>query len=161
MQILDFAHALPKEEFTFVEWINFVEANPQFLQTDSIAPITMAINKGIENIQEVLKPIDILREKLSRHIIIRCQKTEFAEIYAQCLASDNFEYVPAETNDPSLPTYVKYKQKYGDWILREKFRILVLIREIRVNINIVSLYMLYVRCGDVEGVGVWGDGNST
>jgi len=109
VQILDFAHALPKEEFTFVEWINFVEANPQFLQTDSIAPITMAINKGIENIQEVLKPIDILREKLSRHIIIRCQKTEFAEIYAQCLASDNFEYVPAETNDSSLPTYVKYK----------------------------------------------------
>ncbi len=31
IQIADFYYALPQETFTFAEWINFVEANPQYL----------------------------------------------------------------------------------------------------------------------------------
>jgi hypothetical protein len=35
VQIADFYEELPKQTFTFAEWINFVEANPQYLTVNS------------------------------------------------------------------------------------------------------------------------------
>jgi hypothetical protein len=93
--ITDFSNELPKNEFTFLEWINFVEANPQYLTINNPTErkvITLSISNGINNIKETLQPIDILREKLSRKTIIERQKAELSEIYTNCLASENFEY---------------------------------------------------------------------
>ena len=58
---------IPKNEFTFLEWINFVEANPQYLTINNPTErkvITLSISNGINNIKETLQPIDILREKI-------------------------------------------------------------------------------------------------
>ncbi len=59
------------------------------------------------HIKETLQPIDILREKLSRKTIIERQKAELSEIYTNCLASENFEYIPKQ--DPKDPFELKYK----------------------------------------------------
>ena len=112
VHIADFSNELPRSEFTFIEWINFVEANPQYLTVNSTAEakaVALSITRGIENVKDILQPIDILKEKLTRHEIVKRQRSEYAEIYANCLASENFEYIPTETNDPTLPTFVKYK----------------------------------------------------
>ena len=69
--------------------------------------ITLSISNGINNIKETLQPIDILREKLSRKTIIDRQKAELSEIYTNCLASENFEYIPKQ--DPQDPFELKYK----------------------------------------------------
>ncbi len=50
-------------------------------------------NTGLENVKAISTPLEILREKLSRANIIIAQKTELTELYAKCLASDNFEYI--------------------------------------------------------------------
>ena len=108
--ITDFSNELPKNEFTFLEWINFVEANPQYLTINNPTErkvITLSISNGINNIKETLQPIDILREKLSRKTIIERQKAELSEIYTNCLASENFEYIPKQ--DPQDPFELKYK----------------------------------------------------
>ncbi|WP_371079051.1 hypothetical protein, partial [Salmonella enterica] len=81
---------------------------------------------AIDNIKETLQPIDILKQKLERHILVRQQKAEFAEIYTQCLASKNFEYIPETNNDSTSPTFVKYKL-VGDLLLihKQNYRIYV------------------------------------
>jgi len=140
IQISEFSHELPKAEFTFQEWINFVADNPQYLTINNpsnvvkqgkpsnkdIKAITLAITHAIDNIKETLQPIDILKEKLERHILVRQQKVEFAEIYAQCLAAKKFEYIPEMNNDPNSPSFVKYKL-VGDLLLihKQNYRIYV------------------------------------
>ncbi|MBG0744848.1 MAG: DDE-type integrase/transposase/recombinase [Cylindrospermopsis raciborskii KL1] len=140
IQISDFSHELPKAEFTFQEWINFVADNPQYLTINNpsnsskqekptnkdIKAITLAITYAIDNIKETLQPIDILRQKLERHILVRQQKAEFADIYTQCLAAKKFEYIPEINNDPNSPTFVKYKL-VGDLLLiyKQNYRIYV------------------------------------
>ena len=100
VQIQDFYKDLPKTEFSLIEWINFVENHPEYLtinsnkSTDSkseLKAITLSISKGLENVKEVITPIEILKEKLSRSEIIRNQKQEFSNIYTQCLAAKDFE----------------------------------------------------------------------
>ena len=61
----------------------------------------MYSNAGINNLLDLTKPLEILKEKLSRANIIRSQKEEFKDIYTQCLGSDEFEY----TNDHDNLTY--------------------------------------------------------
>ena len=80
-----------------MEWINFVEENPQYLTVNypskSETPaIILSISKGLTNVKETLAPIDILRDKLSRSEIIKYQKIELSEPYTLCLVSDNAEF---------------------------------------------------------------------
>ncbi len=95
IHISDFSQHLPKCEFTFLEWINFVEAHPEYLTINNqqeAKTITLSISNGLTNVKEAIQPIDILRERLSRLELIKHQKEEYPEIYARCLASDKFEY---------------------------------------------------------------------
>ena len=96
----DIYENLPKTTFTLAEWINFVEENPHYLtinETKSdksktkIKAITLAITKGLENIKETIKPLEILQQKLERSNIVEQQKKDFSKIYITCLASNNFE----------------------------------------------------------------------
>ena len=100
IEISDIYENLPKTTFTLAEWINFVEENPHYLtinETKSdksktkIKAITLAITKGLENIKEAIKPLEILQQKLERSNIVEQQKKEFSKIYITCLASNNFE----------------------------------------------------------------------
>ena len=112
VHIQDFASKLPKSEFTFLEWINFVEKHPEYLTINSpkeAKTIALAISNGLNNVKETIRPIDILQEKLSRNAFIQNQKRELAEIYAQCLASPNFEYTNQATENSSTNKPVKYK----------------------------------------------------
>ena len=79
VKIKDFYSELPKTTFTLPEWINFVEDHPEYLTIntpDHVTPktITLAINRGIENVKETVTPIEILQEKLTRAEIIKRQK---------------------------------------------------------------------------------------
>ena len=110
VQISNFAAELPKEEFTFLEWINFVEEHPEYLTINDpheTKVITLSISNGLNNITEAVQPIEILKEKLARHKIIQRQKIEFAEIYANCLAGEDYEYTSSD-NDTTKES-VKYK----------------------------------------------------
>ena len=91
-----------KCEFTlakilFLGWYishDFVIADPhriQKIKVKKLNAITLAISRGLENVQETLSPLEILKEKLSRANIIAAQKQEFLRIYEACLASPNFE----------------------------------------------------------------------
>jgi hypothetical protein len=54
--------------------------------------ITKSNNKGIDNIRDVVSPLEILKNKFSRDILIREQKQQFDRIYNNCLASPDFEF---------------------------------------------------------------------
>ena len=110
--IQDFSAKLPKSEFTFLEWINFVEKHPEYLTINSAKEaktIALAISNGLSNVKETLQPIHILQERLSRNNFIQHQKREFAEIYANCLASPNFEYTTRIIENYPNEKPIKYK----------------------------------------------------
>jgi len=95
IQISNFYDKLPKTEFTLAEWINYVEDHPEYLtinmqDTPPLKNIALAINKGLENVQSVMTPLEILKSKLTRASIIEAQKNEFNEIYTLCLAAPEF-----------------------------------------------------------------------
>jgi hypothetical protein len=74
----------------------------------------LSISRALTQVREIISPIDILREKLSRAEIINRQKVEFADIYALCLSSDNFEHVPnEERNEKDVKKGIKYKLIMG------------------------------------------------
>ncbi len=86
LAIDDFYDQLPKTTFSLMEWINFVEENPQYLKVNypskSETPaIILSISKGLTNVKETLAPIDILPDKLSRSEIIKYQKIELSTIH--------------------------------------------------------------------------------
>ena len=96
--IKDFHFELPKETFTLPEWIEFVENHPEYLTVnnpDNMSPkaIALAINQGLKNIQEIMTPVTILNERLSRSEYVKNQKLEFQSIYSACLAAKNFEFI--------------------------------------------------------------------
>jgi len=104
--ITNFHEKLPKETFTLAEWIVFVENHPEYLtiNTEFATKTALTINKGLENIKDTITPIDILKDKLSRAKIVQRQKIEFADIYSNCLASQDFEYTTEHAQVP-----IKYK----------------------------------------------------
>ena len=121
---------LPKETFTMSEWAQYVEDNPQWLtvnQADKeevkslmlsvdmkktktqinkifITNTVLSIKQSLANISDIVTPLDILRERLSRSEIVKYQKLEFENIYTACLAGDDFEYIDEHSLEKS-----KYK----------------------------------------------------
>jgi len=99
IHITDFYDSLPQNNFSLAEWINFVENHPEYLMINTktvitpkdISAVTLSISRGLENVKDVISPIEILKEKLSRSNIISAQKREFSRIYENCLASPDFE----------------------------------------------------------------------
>jgi hypothetical protein len=56
-----------------MEWIEFVERNPQYVQAiredvQQIPNTVMAITSGLDNVQEVITPLEILKERLHKEI---------------------------------------------------------------------------------------------
>jgi len=95
IEISDFYDKLPKVEFTLTEWINFVEDHPEYLtintpDSQSLKNVALAINKGLDNVKNVVTPLQILKNKLARSLLIQAQKAEFSEIYTLCLAAPDF-----------------------------------------------------------------------
>ena len=110
--IRDIFPDLPKPTYSLIEWAQFVEDHPEYLTINNQLPEVnathvMAVTAGLENVKAVSTPLEILREKLSRANIITQQKTELTEIYAKCLASDNFEY--DETDPRNKKKKISYK----------------------------------------------------
>jgi hypothetical protein len=65
-----------------LEWATFVEQNPQYLTinnsgVNNIKALTLSISRALTQVREIISPIDILREKLSRNEIIARQKVFF------------------------------------------------------------------------------------
>ena len=74
------------------------------LKKNFVKYLVMSIRQGIENIKDIVTPLDILRERLSRSEIIKNQKKEFSKIYTACLAGEDFEYTNIHH-----PSKFKYK----------------------------------------------------
>jgi transposase InsO family protein len=105
IEVSDFYDKLPKSTFTLAEWAQFCADNPNYLtvNTEPVKQLVFSIHQGLANIKDVVTPIEILRERLSRSEIIRFQKQEFANIYTACLAGENFEYI--DENSPEQTAY--------------------------------------------------------
>jgi hypothetical protein len=112
---------LPKDEFTLQEWAQYCHDHPEFLTINrredkkkiwgkktkediSVKKLVMSIRQGIENIKDIVTPLEILKERLSRAEIIKHQKKEFSKIYTSCLAGEDFEFI-----DEHDPQQFKYK----------------------------------------------------
>ena len=66
-----------KANLHFFEWINLVENHHEYLTINSpkeAKMIALAITKGLNNVKETIRPIDILQEELSRTAFIQNQK---------------------------------------------------------------------------------------
>ncbi len=66
-----------RKKCTHMEWINFVDANPQYLtinNKDHLKAITMSLAKGLVNIASVTTPLENLRARLTRDELIKAQK---------------------------------------------------------------------------------------
>ena len=118
--IADFHKDLPKLEFTISEWIDYVDSHPEYLMINAPNPqkvkaLAYQITAGLDNIKAVVTPLQILQERLSRANIIIQQKKEFSQIYSQCLASENFEYI---TNE-EIPQ--KYKLVNGLLMIEKEY----------------------------------------
>jgi hypothetical protein len=74
VKIEDFFDKLPKVEYTLQEWAHFCEKNPQFLTIGEENPMILSLTRGLENVQRVTEPLDILNSRLSREKIIEAQK---------------------------------------------------------------------------------------
>ena len=112
IQIADIFPHLPQISFSLLEWAQFVDSHPEYLTINDQPPEisqthVLAISKGLENVEAVKAPLQLLQEKLSRANIINAQKKEFVEVYTKCLASENFEYT--EKNAKPNATPVTYK----------------------------------------------------
>ena len=102
IQVEDFYDKLPQPEFSLIDWINYVNQHPEYLTIlngknqpvqANIASIVLSLQRGIENVKDVLSPIEILKERLTRANIILAQKQELSEIYNYCLSGENFVYI--------------------------------------------------------------------
>jgi hypothetical protein len=115
-QILDFVDHLPKEEFTLKEWAQWCADNPQYLTVTDTKTVTdmlisqdktinyldeealvkstvLAIQQGLANVTDIITPLDIIKQRLSRSEIIKEQKKEFENIYTSCLGGTDFEFI--------------------------------------------------------------------
>jgi len=60
----------------------------QFIQKSMFS-----IHKGLANVQDIITPLDILKERKSQAEIVKNQKKEFSKIYTAWLAGKNFEFI--------------------------------------------------------------------
>jgi hypothetical protein len=105
--------------------------NPQAVKT-----IALQITAGLENVKAVVTPLEILRERLSRANIILRQKKEFSQIYSNCIAGENFEYITSE--DP--PT--KYKL-INNLLMIEKGYYKIMIPDSMIGLLLAHSHLLY------------------
>ncbi len=98
--VQDFYDRLPKNDFTLEEWAEFCQNNPQYLSINypTVNSMNYAIKRGIENIKDIVSPINILKGRLSRENIINAQKLEMSEIYEKCLKSESYKYTKTKNN---------------------------------------------------------------
>jgi len=92
----DFYDFLPKDNFSLPEWVEFVDAHPEYLTVNqpgspSLKAIVNAIERGIDNLEAFSTPLMVLQERLSRAEFVRNQRIEHTDIYNLCLSSENFE----------------------------------------------------------------------
>jgi hypothetical protein len=134
VELIDFFDELPKDTFTLAEWAQYCHDHPEFLtinrkedkkmsfakkqkkQEKLVKKLVMSIRQGIDNIKDIVTPLEILKERLSRAEIIKNQKKEFPEIYTACLAGDDFEFV-----DEHHPQKYKYKLVSDLLLIFDKF----------------------------------------
>ena len=106
IKIEDFKCNLPKDTFTLAEWAQLCHDNPQYLSVNDALDLeakVLAVSRGLDNVQEIMTPIKILRQHLSRDQIIAKQKVEYDKIYTACLSSKFFEFIDE---------HASYKPKY-------------------------------------------------
>ena len=107
---------LPKQEFTLKEWAQYCADNPQYLTVTDTKTVTdmlinqdkaisyvdeealvkstvLAIHQGLANVTDIITPLDIIKQRLSRSEIIKEQKKEFENIYISCLGGTDFEFI--------------------------------------------------------------------
>ncbi len=61
-----------------------------------VKAIVMSINRGIQRIQDVHTPLEILQKRLEKPEFVSKQKKEMADIYIACLRAKHFEYTHEE-----------------------------------------------------------------
>jgi hypothetical protein len=130
INISDFYQDLPKQDFSLIEWIQFVDNNPQYLTLNNkdhlpIQSKILSITKGLENVLSVTSPLEILKGRITREEIRKEQQIEFKDIFQKCLQANNFQYIPPErkTEDPisykfdnGLITVENEKDDFQIWI---------------------------------------------
>jgi hypothetical protein len=127
IEIKDFYSELPKSEFTLQEWSCFVNQHPEYLTIATPKAVTLALNRGIENLKAMVTPFQILQTKISREAIVTEQKRQYADIYGKCLAGDNFVYEATEGKET-----VKY-QLISDLIMIYKPYAKILIPDVLIG----------------------------
>ncbi len=75
VQVSDFYDQLPKLTYTLAEWNAFVEQHPEYLTINrpdhlNIKAQVSAITYGLSNIEEMITPLKILQQRLTREEII-------------------------------------------------------------------------------------------
>jgi hypothetical protein len=95
--VRDLGMKLPKEIFTLTEWVDFVDAHPEYLTINTPKHLTpkaviMAFEKGLDNLIEFTTPLVILREKLSRENFVVKQRIECTDLYNNCVSSPDLTF---------------------------------------------------------------------
>jgi hypothetical protein len=95
------SHDFIVADFTLAEWIDFVRQNPEYLTVNRgdhlpVKAIVMSINRGIQRIQDVHTPLEILQKRLEKPEFVSKQKKEMTDICNACLRAKHFEYTLEE-----------------------------------------------------------------
>ena len=97
-------HLDHSQTFTLQSWRDFVQKNEhliKLLTPDKTPAITYSITKIATDIDKIIKPINVLQDRLSFQNISTAQKDEFLPIISKCLNTENLTY----TNDKKTYTY--------------------------------------------------------
>ena len=94
-----FRSKLPKSEYTLEEWVEFCEKNPQYLTVNTPSANSLTVNsletalqKSMTNLLDLINPVEILKQRLTRENIIQRQIEELTEIFTLCQKNDNFTH---------------------------------------------------------------------
>ena len=103
MEIKDFYDDLPKHDFTLVEWVKFCADNPHYLTiAEPTNTITMSISRGISNLNDLIDPINVLKDRLTREEFCSHQQREFKKVIQKCIESNNFEFTDTDAKQYRL-----------------------------------------------------------
>jgi hypothetical protein len=98
-ELMEFHDNLLGKSANLAEWNEFCQANPQHLKPEMTSPVIYALTQGISNLQDLINPLEILKNRLERNIIIENQKLEFQEIYENCQQSNDFKVIITEKDN--------------------------------------------------------------